>query len=299
MFLSVGYIILDDIVFPNGRTRMATLGGGVTHAATGMRIWEDSVGLASALGRDFPLSVREDLARCFDLRALTQSRAVTPHFWQLYEEDGRRTEVFRTNLNEMLSMVAEPTELRVTFPRIQGAYLDCEAPDYLRAWIRFLRKNGKGVILWEPWERYCLPKNRTQIRELSQEVDVLALSLPEARTLSGKTKPAEIVAQLLAEGAHIVLLRMGEHGSLVANRQGEFYEIPAYPVEQIVDVTGAGNAYCGGFLVGLAKTGNLRQAGVYGAISASLVIERSGALLPFDAARVAAKERFEFYENLA
>jgi sugar/nucleoside kinase (ribokinase family) len=62
-------------------------------------------------------------------------------------------------------------------------------------------------------------------------------------------------------------------------------------VEKIVDVTGAGNAYCGGFLVGLAETGDLAQAGRYGAVSASFALAQFGAMFPLDDLRDRAEQR--------
>src|SRR5262249_30927918 len=60
-----------------------------------------------------------------------------------------------------------------------------------------------------------------------------------------------------------------------------------------VDVTGAGNAYCGGFLVGLAETGDLGQAGRYGAVSASFALEQFGAVFPLEGLRARAEQRLE------
>ena len=84
----------------------------------------------------------------------------------------------------------------------------------------------------------------------------------------------------LKDGVPLIALRMGGEGSLVAGLGGFIQRIPAYPVENIVDVTGAGNSYCGGFLVGLAQTGDPRLAGLYGSISAAITLEQFGALVP-------------------
>ncbi len=54
MFFSIGSVIIDDIVLPDGQTRMGVLGGGAMHAAIGLRVWSDRVGLCAAVGRDFP-----------------------------------------------------------------------------------------------------------------------------------------------------------------------------------------------------------------------------------------------------
>lgn len=299
LFYSVGSVLLDDIVFPDGQTHMAVLGGGATHAAMGMRIWDDAVGLVASIGRGLPASLEQDLGRVFDLKCMQKADTATPRGWQLYEFDSSRTEVFRTDINEMLDIIPQPESLHPTYAKARGIHLHCEAPDQLQKWIKHLRRNGSDLLLWEPWEPYCLPENRAQIQKLVRNLDVVALSLPEAQQLMELGDPQQIVKQLLTDGANIVALRMGKHGSLVANAHGEIYRIPVYPVEKITDVTGAGNAYCGGFIVGLEKTGALFQAGLYGTISASLVLENIGALLPLEGLRAEAERRLEYLNTLS
>ena len=89
----------------------------------------------------------------------------------------------------------------------------------------------------------------------------------------------------------VAVLRMGEAGSLVAGQGEAPVAVPAVPVSRIVDVTGAGNAYCGGFLVGLAETGDLGQAGRYGAVSASFALEQFGAMFALESLRSRAEQR--------
>jgi sugar/nucleoside kinase (ribokinase family) len=68
---------------------------------------------------------------------------------------------------------------------------------------------------------------------------------------------------------------MGANGSIVAG-QGQCWQIPAVPPAELVDVTGAGNAYCGGFLVGLGEKLGVLEAALYGAVSASFAIQQFG-----------------------
>ena len=87
---------------------------------------------------------------------------------------------------------------------------------------------------------------------------------------------SELVERLAAAGAPIVALRMGAAGSLVyAAATGTLHHIPAVPVT-VVDQVGAGNAYCGGFLVGWLETGDLRLAGKYASVAASFLVEQFG-----------------------
>lgn len=91
-------------------------------------------------------------------------------------------------------------------------------------------------------------------------------------------------------GTPLVALRLGAAGSLVGTATGDFYRIPAVPPAALVDVTGAGNAYCGGFLVGLGRGDQPVMAAARAAVSASFAIEQIG-VPHFDAAKLAEAER--------
>lgn len=302
LFFSVGSIILDDIVLPDGETRMAILGGGATHAAMGMRAWTDAVGIVAPIGENFPPDRLEQLGQYFDLSGLQRRSAQTPRAWQVYEADGRRREVFRTSLDEFLAGAPWPQELPLAYQGATGVHLQCvcvwggETLEPLQSWITQLR-GGKEVrfILWEPWDIFCIPENRPALQALLPQVDVFSPNLLEAQRLTGLVEPQAIARALLDDGARCVALRMGGHGSLVVEEYGgagwRIHPVPALAVRQIVDVTGAGNAYCGGFLVGLARTGSLLQAGQYGAVSASLALEQYGALIPLTELRQRAESR--------
>jgi len=291
MFLSIGSIVVDDIVLPDGRTRMGVLGGGGTHAAMGMRVWSQKVGLLGALGRDLAETDRRELERAVDVRGPARPDAPTPRAWQLYETDGRRTHVDRTDPRLFMAMCPRPEEFPAGYAGAMGVRLECEAPDPLREWMARLRQSGCAHILWEPWNVFCRPENRRVFDDLAPLLDVVSPNLGQARRLTGLEDPRRILTALLDVGTRMVVLRMGETGSLLAGRDEAPVAVPACPVARVVDVTGAGNAYCGGFLVGLAETGDLEQAGRYGAVSASFALERFGAVFPLEGLRARAEER--------
>jgi cytidine kinase len=291
MFLSIGSIVVDDIVLPDGQTRMGVLGGGATHAAMGMRVWSQKVGLLAALGDDLRETDRLALARAVDLCGPARPDAPAPRAWQLYETDGRRTHVDRTDPSHFMAMCPRPGELPAEYAGTLGVRLECEAPDPLREWMARLRAGGSGRILWEPWNSFCRPENRVVFDAVAPLLDVVSPNLGQARRLTGSEDPRRILAALLDAGVRVAVLRMGEAGSLVAGQDGAPVAVPAAPVPRVVDVTGAGNAYCGGFLVGLAETGDLEQAGRYGAVSASFALEQFGALVPLEDLRTRAERR--------
>jgi ribokinase len=82
---------------------------------------------------------------------------------------------------------------------------------------------------------------------------------------------------LLDHGARAVVVKIGAYGSLVVGPGREVTHVPAYPAA-VVDPTGAGDSFCGGFLVGLQETGDLVQAALYGTVAASFVVEAEHAI---------------------
>lgn len=296
-FISIGCIIIDDIILPDGSSRMGTLGGGATHAVMGMRVWSERVGLVSPVGADFGSDQLAALAGLFDLHGLVvRPNDPTPRAWQLFETDGTRNEVFRTSYAGMAAMEPKPEDLPAFYNPLEGVHLHC-APQDVPQWAPALRRRGARVILWEPWDPFCAPENRESFCENSRLVDIVSPNLKEGRHLTGLSDPADVVHALQEYGAPVGVLRMGEAGSLIAGLGGELVKIPAYPVEKIVDVTGAGNAFCGGFIVGLARTGDLRQAGWYGGVSASMALGQFGAVYPLAGVREEAQRRLGWYEE--
>ncbi len=227
MFLAIGSVIIDDIIRPDGQTHMGALGGAATHAAMGMRVWSERVGVVTAIGRDFPEAAHLELARAFDVRGLLRRDGPTPRAWQLYEADGRRTDVFRTSSDGYIAMSPRPDEFLAEYAGAVGIHLECGAPDPLRDWVARLRAGGCACLLWEPWNIFCRPENRRLFAELAPLVDVVSPNLIEARRLTGLDDPQKIVGALLEDGAKSVALRMGEAGSLVAGQEEAPVAVPA------------------------------------------------------------------------
>jgi sugar/nucleoside kinase (ribokinase family) len=296
-FISIGTVIIDDIVLPDGTIKTGILGGGVTHAAMGMRVWSPNTGLVAGVGADFDESFIELLQDRFDINGLERyPDIVTPRAWQVFEEDGTRNEVFQTDFEEMINLIPGPACLPDAFSRLSGVHLHC-APQDVSSWVPGLRKSHCEVILWEPWDDFCVPENQELFIQNSQQVDIVSPNLREGRLLTGVVRPEQVIKRLRQYGARMVVLRMAEAGSLVLDDQGDQFHIPPFGISKIVDVTGAGNAYCGGFIVGLHLTRDPQQAGWYGGVSASFALEQFGALYPLAGLENKAQSRLAWYRN--
>ncbi len=275
-YICVGGIIIDDIVYPNGRTAMGVLGGAVTHAAAGMVIWGQRPGMVANAGRDLPEDVRLRLNRDFDLQGLQWLDLPQARAWQLFEWDGRRTEVFRVDEVDPFLHGPDVDALPDAYRAARGAYLLCNGT--LAPWREAL---PQATLLWEPNQHFMTRENAAAFRAALPLVDIVSPNLLEAQTLYGEPDPAALVRAMLDDGAPVAVLRMGERGS-IAGRRGDpdLLRVPAVPVEAIVDQTGAGNTYCGAFLVGWCETRDLAQASCWGAVAASFALESTGVADP-------------------
>jgi hypothetical protein len=279
-YACVGSIIIDDIVYPDGRADMAVIGGGVTHTASGLICWEERPALLSALSsrrETIPEAVISRVERDFDLTYVRYLDLPMIRAWQIFEWDGRRTEIWRTD--DYQPFLIEPTPAQVP----EGAK-GARAVTLLRDAAEFRQYRAlfqEAVALWEPEQHFMLPENAAAFREALPLAEIVSPNLLEASLIYGVKEPEALLRRMLADGARVVALRLGELGSLLGQQGDEsFVHIPAVPVPQVVDVTGAGNTYCGAFLVGWMRSQDLKTAGCYGAVAASFSVETVGVLDP-------------------
>lgn len=294
--MSVDYvtfgIILDDIVFPDGRTQMGVLGGGGVQTAFGMRLWSESVGLVAGVGSDLPPEVMRWLhASGVDTAGVRLTSFPTPRAWQVLEEDGRRTQVWRVPAAAVGAQLTRKLDyLPQAYRQARGFHLGVHPLEADLSFIAELRELG-GVVSVEPFKpAECLP-DTGDLRMLLTAAPIFSPNIEEAVSLLGRGELLTLLQGLLANGAEIAALRMGARGALVARRgEGVAYHIPAFST-RVIDPVGAGNAFCGGFLVGWVESGNLRTAGLYGCIAASFAVEQVGVPVVTEEIRAEAQRR--------
>jgi len=276
--VGVGGIFIDDIVLPSGQTYMAQLGGGVIHALMGMVVWGERPGLVAPMGEGFPPESAERLQRSLDMRGVYHLPIPQIRAWQLFEEDGSRREMYRVRETAPFIQGPQPTDLPECYQQSDGYYLiqDFEG---IERWCSTL----KGFVLWEPLQQIMTRENREKMRQTLAACtpDLVSPNLMEAQAVYGVDDPDRLIDALFEDGVPKVALRMGEAGSLLADREtGYRVHVPPVPVETIVDQTGAGNTYCGALLWGVMNGYDLRHAGAAGAVAASFCLEGVGVVDP-------------------
>ena len=118
---------------------------------------------------------------------------------------------------------------------------------------------------------------RPDLDQLMQKVDGLILNDEEARMLTGENNLIRAAQRVLELGPKFVVLKKGEHGAFLLG-EGLHFSLPAYPVTEVIDPTGAGDSFAGGFMGWIAKTGNaypdtLKRAMLHGTVAASFCVE--------------------------
>ncbi len=286
--VGVGAIFIDDIVLPDGRTHMATLGGGVIHAMMGAAIWDETPGLCGFAGQGLPEEIYAVLKQNMNLNGLITLDIPQVRAWQIFEFDGKRRELHRVDEVKPFVEGTQPQHLAPNYHTASAYYL-LQDFDGIRRWHEALN----GMLLWEPNQLSMTPENSDQFRDVLQtlKIDVVSPNLLEAQAIYGALNPDNLVDAMLNDRANVVALRMGEAGSIVANTD-ERYLVPIVPVANIKDQTGAGNTYCGGFLTGLLREKGLYTAGVMGAVSASFCLETIGVAIANAVARDERNRRF-------
>ncbi len=272
-------VIIDDIVFHDGRTLMGVLGGGGPQTAFGMKLWAaGGVGLCGGVGMDFPAEAQTWLEMMgIDTAGLRRDPAHNSlRAWQIIEADGRRTQVWRTQGATIPTHLAlRPEQVPDAYWPARGFHFGVHPESPNLHIMHTLRAHGITVSV-EPFRAASRPLRKEELHALLTACDIFSPNLVEAETLVGPGEPRALTQRLLDAGAPIVALRMGAEGSLVQRAAtGEVWQVPAVATH-VVDPVGAGNAYCGALLVGWLETGDLRRAGMCAAVAASFLVEQYG-----------------------
>lgn len=283
----LGNLTVDDVVLADGTTAMGLCGGNALYAARGARTWDEGVGVAARIGPDFsgdhPSALR-DLGLELELVEVPYP---TIHNWALYESDDIRRYVLWNGSGTHLEQSLRAAEL----PAMDGAVACHIAPMPLSIQTELLAAvhDRVPVVTLDPHEDYIVGHEHEMI-EMMSALTVFMPSARESELLFGRDDPEAAAVAFQAGGAHVVVIKLGSAGSIVTVGHGITRHIPAIDV-LAADPTGAGDAYCGGFVSAYACGADALAAACHGTVSASLVVETRGATTQIARDRTIAGER--------
>jgi len=275
-------VILDDIVLPDGSTRMAWLGGGGPQTCFGAQLFQPAdpdqalaVGITSGVGCDFDpvwfVQSHIDIAGLRFHDSLPTMRA-----WQIIEEDEHRTQVWRVpmnavgaHLNRSLNLLPPAYHHAQAFHL--GIHPDQPDVDFMQSVAQLPHR---PLISVEVFKGADVLPTREQLERWLPLCGVFSANTAEAVSLGAPENERAAAQWLLDRGAHMAIVRMGRGGSLIADGV-QMVHVPALPVQPVLGSVGAGNAYCGAFVVDYLRRGDLTRAGRAGTVAAKLLIEQA------------------------
>lgn len=274
-------VIVDDIVFPQGYTQMGVLGGGGPQTAWGMAAAlgsGDRIGLVAGIGADLDNATLAPMfAAGVNLDGVRVTNLPTPRAWQTLEWNGRRTQVWRVPGETIGAQLAHRWDV------LPPHYQDARAfhwgihPSEAEGGIAFanlLRTNGKRLVSLEPFRPPARALSDDELRALLACCDIFSPNLLEALVLTRTNSYSEAIARFKALGAQILAVRRGPEGADVWNlAEGAGVHVPAVETN-VVDVVGAGNAFCGALLTKLPD--GIAEAACHASAAASYLIEQVG-----------------------
>lgn len=312
-FAIAGKLTREYVLPPLGTPLIDSPGGSLLYAAGGLAVWDSNAGLLGCVSEDYPHPWLRDLeTRGFDIsgiRTLHGSQKIDLRSFIAYTDSNERSysstvshfahrhlafpktllgyqPVDDSRKDPREPDAASPAALDVPkdFREIRHVHL-CPFDFVSQSQMVNLFKGGSGqTVSLDPAPGYMTPGFWRDLRLVLQGVTVFQPSEEEIRALFwGETHDLwEMARQASEYGPQIIVIKRGALGQLVFDAAGNHrYEIPAYP-SRLADPTGAGDAFCGGYLAGFQKTNDPLMAALYGSVSASLKIEGSGPFYPLD-----------------
>jgi len=289
-----GNLTLDDIVLPDGTIHPACIGGDALYGVLAARLFLPDAEMLAPVGHDLPPSVWSviDNAR-LSREGLPVRPCPTIRTRFAYATQDQRVVT-------LLSSEADFDTLSPRGPDIPRRYRDARAFMVLamtlpaqQALIASLRACGGATIALDLQEEY-IDGNERAILDLASQADVFMPSADEVRLLIGERAPADAARYFAALGPRIVVIKLGAAGVLVHDaRTGAVFTRAACP-GPVVDTTGAGDAFCCGFMASLVQApDDLPGAASAGAIAASLAVAGFGPRALFEARPTFAEDRMK------
>ena len=287
--LVVGSTAFDSIETPFGKREMC-LGGSSTYFSLAAALFGE-VRLVSVVGEDFPSEHRDLLqSHGVKLDGLEVAAGKT-FFWSgKYSDDMNQRETLDVQLNTFGGFAPKVPD---SFRDTKLVFLANGAPQ-TQATVLDQLPNAQFTVadtmnLW-------IENERDALEALLRRVDGIILNDEEAKMLTGETNLIKAGRKVLEHGPKLAIVKKGEHGAFLFSN---FFQqaLPAYPTDTVIDPTGAGDSFAGGFMGYLAETEslslwNMQRAMAYGTVTASVTVEGFGVDAIAGADRQAIERRY-------
>jgi len=274
--LVVGSVAFDAIETPFGKTDKI-LGGAATYISLTSSILNVESGIVSVVGGDFPQKDLDMLSnRGINIEGLEIVKDGKTFFWS-----GK----YHNDLNSRDTLVTEVNVLENFEPKIPESMQDAEIlllgnlhPGVQLSVLEKMTSRPKLVIL--DTMNFWMDTAWDLLVKIIGKTDVITINDEEARQLTGEYSLVKAAKKIHKMGPQFVIIKKGEHGALLFG-DDRIFAIPALPLEEVFDPTGAGDTFAGGFAAYLAKKENfsfntMKSALIVGSAMASFAVEKFG-----------------------
>ena len=274
--LVVGTVAFDAIETPFAKTDKI-IGGAATYICHSASFFSKNINLVSVVGEDFPKKAINSLKeKGVDVKGLQIKEGRKTFFWS-----GK----YHNNMNSRDTLKTELNVLEDFDPVVPKQYTKSEflmlgnlMPSVQKRVLEQMQERPKLIVLdtMNFWMDNFMP----DLKEALKNTDVLTINDDEARQLSGEYSLLIAAKKILTMGPKYLIIKKGEHGAILFGEDKMFYS-PAVMLENVIDPTGAGDSFAGGFIGYLLKTkeitfDNMKKAVVYGTVLASITVEKLG-----------------------
>lgn len=272
--LAVGTVAFDDIETPLGRAEKV-VGGAATYIMLAASYFTKDLQLVSVVGDDFPTETLDFMRmRGIDLSGLQIREGEKSFFWAgRYHKNMNDRDTLDTQLNVLATF--DPI-LPETYKNAEFLMLGNLTPTVQMRVLEQMHQRPRLIALdtMNFWMNTALDS----LLEVLKKIDVLTINDEEARQLSGEHSLVKAAKKIHAMGPKYLVIKKGEHGALLFEGENIFFA-PALPLAEVIDPTGAGDTFAGGFIGYLASTGdlsfeNMKRAVIYGSTMASFCVEK-------------------------
>jgi sugar/nucleoside kinase (ribokinase family) len=269
--LIVGSVALDTVETPSGVVERA-LGGAATYSSVAASFFAP-VRVVGVVGKDFPPEHLEFLKeRKIDISGIQIADGKTFHWKGSYEGDMNQANTIDTELNVFSSFKPQLPESYKYSDFVFLANIDPELQ------LDVLKQVENPKLTACDTMNFWITGKRDSLLEVLKRVDVCFINDAEARQLTGKQNISIAAEEIKKIGPKYVIIKRGEHGALMYCGDNECFAAASYPLLEVVDPTGAGDSFAGGFMGYIAKTGefnaeNIRKAVIYGSTLASFNVQ--------------------------
>jgi sugar/nucleoside kinase (ribokinase family) len=295
----LGNLLVDDVVFEDGTTRMGQAGGALLYGASGATLWEARPGLVSVLGDDYPAEVLEALQqRGADLAGVQTLGRPGVRTWLLYEGHIRRL-IHRLGCPTHEEVSPRPEHIPSEWRDAPAFHLAPMPFEVQRTLLRSLSRQSGRFVSIDP-HRVIEEESLGDWREALAHTDAFFPGEDELRLDGAQENPEETLPRLINGRLRFVVFKRGANGGILYDAHDERFHRWSARSKTVVDQTGAGDAFSVGFVLahleGLPVEACLQRA----VVTASFAVEGWGpdALLAAGRAEADARLRQLYYSEV-